>query len=304
MRALVTGATGFLGGALVRRLASEGHEVHALLRRASAPSTVDALGSGIALHVHDGSTQSALAIVGRARPDVVLHLACLAISEHTAAQIEPLVRSNVLLPLQLLEAMAASGVRRLVNVGSAWQHHGGAAYEPVCLYGALKQAVEDVIAYYVASAQLSAVTVKLFHVYGPGDERMRLVSALARSARCGEALEMTGGEQVVDLLHVDDAVSALICAAELASAATAPGHAVYAAESGAPLRVRDLVDAFARATGVRPPARFGARPYKPRELLAPLPAGAMGAPLPGWKPRVTLDEGLRHVFANLDDPEE
>jgi nucleoside-diphosphate-sugar epimerase len=290
---LVTGATGFLGSHLVRRLEAEGHELHGLVRAASDPARVEALGERVALHVHDGSTRGMLEVVGAARPDVVFHLACLAVSEHTVDQVEELVRSNVLLPTQLLEAMSAHGVRHLVNVGSAWQHFDDAPYSPVCLYAALKQAVEDILELYVESAGISAVTLKLFHVYGDDDPRPRLVSLLARALRSGTRLDMTGGAQWVDLVHVDDAVDALLRAWEMLEGGEVREGAAFAVSSGAPCTVRTLVDVFARVAGARPPVRFGARPYKRREILAPI---SMGVPLPGWKPRVPLEAGLRRLL--------
>jgi nucleoside-diphosphate-sugar epimerase len=301
VRALVTGATGFLGSHLARRLRDTGHEVHAVVRRSSDPAHIEALGDGITLHLHDGSSAGMHALVGAAKPEIVFHLACLAISEHAPDQIDDLVRSNVLLPTQLFEALAAHGIERLVNVGSALQHFESAAYEPTCLYAALKQAVEDILRFYVASAGLSVVTLKFFHVYGSDDPRPRLVPLLARAARTRQALDMTGGDQIVDLVHVDDATDALLRAAEMLERGEVSGQHAYAVSSGAACRVRHLVDVLAGANGAPPPVRFGAKPYKRREILEPI---STGPPLPGWKPRVSLDEGIRRVLANSDFPEE
>lgn len=290
MRALVTGATGFLGRSLARRFVADGAEVHAVVRPGS---DVARLPAGVRAHLHDGSTKGMLALASEVRPEIAFHLASLAVSEHTSEQVDELVRANVLLPAQLLEALAAAGTRWLVNTGSAWQHGSGEGYDPICLYAATKQAAEDVIRFYVASAGLSAITLKLFHVYGPGDPRPRLVNQLARAALTGRSLPMTEGEQAVDLVYLDDAVLAFVRAAELLREGAVRGQAAFAVSSGSTRSVRDVVAAMGRVAGRAVPVRYGVRPYKRRELFAPI---SMGPPLPGWTPRVPFETGLRRVL--------
>ena len=108
-RALVTGATGFVGSHLVEHLAQAGWEVHGLVRPSGNAERV--AGMARELHSHDGSTQSMVDIVGNARPDVVFHLASLFVAEHETEDVTPLVESNLLLGAQLAEGMRVHGAR-------------------------------------------------------------------------------------------------------------------------------------------------------------------------------------------------
>ena len=166
-RWLVTGATGFVGGALVRALAADGIEVHSVVRRPSEDPAVQALGVLTTPHQHDGSTEGLMAIVAAARPTVVAHLASNFIAEHRSDQVEPLVRDNVLFGAQLLEAMRASGVSRLINVGSAWQHYEDREFSPTCLYAATKQAVEGIALNYARWRAVDVRMVRYAAVAGP-----------------------------------------------------------------------------------------------------------------------------------------
>ena len=179
-RALVTGATGYIGGHLARHLAAHGWEVHALVRPSSAGGGLAAAGARV--HEHDGTTERMAEIVGAAAPDVVFHLASLFMAEHRTADVTGLVEANLLLGTQLAEGMRLHGRTRLVNTGTVWQHYGDAEYDPTSLYAATKQAYVTLLKYYVEAAGLRVTTLELFDSYGPADPRPKLMGALTRAA--------------------------------------------------------------------------------------------------------------------------
>lgn len=274
-RALVTGITGFIGGRLAERLIADGWTVDALVRTGSDTGSLPDV---VALHtVEDG--QDLTPVVAAARPDIVFHLASLYLAEHRPDQVEALVRSNILFPALLAEAMAANGVTRLVNTGTAWQQFLGEAYLPVNLYAATKQAAEDLLLYHADARDLSVVTLRLFDTYGRGDKRRKLIQILIDAAASGEALAMSPGDQVVDLTHVDDVVSAFVLAAERLLDAHAPLREAFLL-SGERYTVKALAEVVAHAMGRPVRAEFGGRPYRAREVMDPV--GADGHVLPGW----------------------
>lgn len=293
MRRLVTGVTGFIGSHLARRLAAEQGELHLVVRAGTASAARPRLPANAALHLYDGSTESVVALIEEARPDVVFHLASLAISEHTTAQLRPLVESNVLFPTQILEAMTLAGARRFVNMGSAWQHFEGRPYSPTGLYAGTKQAFEAIAHFYAEARGLDAVTLKLFHAYGPGDPRARLVTQLVRAALTGTHLPMTPGEQPVDLVYIEDVIEALLAAERRLVGNGTRGLESFAIASGRPLRVRELASLVERVTGRRLDIGWGELSYKERAMMAPFD---LGGPIPGWAPRVSLEEGIRRLW--------
>ena len=204
---LLTGATGFIGSHLVRRLIGDGWRVHVVARESSRV-LLDGLGGDVCFHVHDGTTEGMIKIVKDAAPVAVFHLASLFLAQHTAGDVTRLMRSNVEFPAQLLEAMAVNDVRMLINTGTSWQHFRNLEYNPVCLYAATKQAFDAILRFYVDNNALKAITLKLFDTYGPGDPRPKLVNLFQRAAASGAALAMSPGEQLIDLVYIDDAVDA------------------------------------------------------------------------------------------------
>lgn len=278
--ALLTGVTGFIGGKLAAELVRQGWRVHAVLRRTSR---AEDLPQHVTPHRHDRSVEGLTAIVRTAAPDIVFHLASLYLADHRADQVDDLVASNILFPAQLAEAMTGAGATRLVNTGTAWQHFTGAAYNPVNLYAATKQACTDLLRYHHDARGLSVVTLKLFDTYGAGDKRRKLVQLLVDAARSGEPLDMSPGKQVLDLTHVDDVVAAFVAAAGILLRAERPLFQEYLV-SGERFTVRELAALVSNALGRSVPARFGGRPYRQREVMLPVAASADSA-LPGWRRR-------------------
>jgi nucleoside-diphosphate-sugar epimerase len=283
-RALVTGGTGYVGGTLVRRLAADNWEVHVVVRRQVSqgfPSCVNT-------HIHDGTINGLIEIMSKARPDCVFHLASLFLSQHTSNDIEPLIRSNLLFSTQLLESMAVQGVRTLINTGTSWQHFNNEQYNPVNLYAATKEAFENVLAYYAKSGRIDAATIALFDTYGPNDQRGKLVSLLWKTALLDQSLDMSPGEQLVDLVYIDDVIDAFI-AVERELSTRKLEIIKYGVSSGQPLSLRRFADVFERATGLKLRVNWGGRPYRDREVM--IPWSNFTSP-PGWKPKISFDEGI------------
>lgn len=280
--ALVTGATGFVGGHLARSLQSDGWRVVALVRATSDVAHVQRMET-IVMPASAGELATMLASLSA---DVVWHLATCFRGQHRIEDVEPLVAANVLFGTQLAEAVAAQPPRLFVNAGTAWQRDDEGGYHPAALYAATKQAMEDILLYYAEAGLLRVADVKLFDTYGPGDRRGKLLSQLHRASITGEELAMSPGEQLIDLLYVDDAVAALRSAAV---SAVRPWQS-WSASSGRACPVREIVALFETVTCRRVPVRWGALPYRAREMFVPWDAGVR---VPGWTPRVPLEEGIR-----------
>ncbi len=288
---LVTGASGYIGGHLVSRLARDGWQVHMVVRKGSLLPAAPEFSQAVK-HTHDGTTEGMIRLVAEAKPEVIFHLASLFLAQHEPGDVEPLVLSNVLFGSQLLEAMRVNGVSQIVNTGTSWQHYNNDDYSPVCLYAATKQAFEDILAYYSEAASIKAVTLQLFDTYGPDDPRPKLFHLLNKAAKSREVLAMSPGEQLIDLVYIDDVIDAYLCA--IAALGVLPvGHHVYAVSSGKPVPLRELVSIYEKAVGVNLSIDWGKRTYRPREVMVPWNRGRS---LAGWYPRVSLSDGIRRII--------
>jgi len=290
-RTLVTGSTGFIGSHLIHRLISEGWEVHALLRSSSNKEKLLPFVNSIIIHLYGGCISNLNQIFQKIKPDVVFHLASVFLSQHTSMDIDKLIASNVLFPTQLLDAMVSTGCNRIVNTGTSWQHAEQKDHCPVNLYAASKQAFEEILNYYVNAYPLKACSLHLFDTYGPNDPRPKLINLLNRNRLSGEKLAMSPGEQLIDLVYIDDVVEAFLVAENYLEQQAHP-HEVYSVSSGALLRLKDLVAAYEKITESQLNIDWGGLPYRPMEVMTPWRSGRK---VPGWNPKVNLVEGLGKI---------
>ncbi len=295
-RVLITGGAGFVGSRLVRACLKEGWEVGITYQPENGLRDIQELLPQVKVYAVLGNPAEAYGIVGDFHPDLVFHLASVFIATHEREDLQLLIDSNIAFGAQMLEAMSRHNIPFLVNTGTAWQHAGDSPYEPVNLYAATKQAFQDLLEYYIAATPIRAITLKLFDTYGPRDPRTKLFALLERASREKSRLEMSPGEQLIDVVYVDDVVNAFMAAAHRLFDNCVQGHEIYAVSSGKPVRLRDLVETYQRVSGRPFDAVWGGRPYRPREVMVPWSTGDR---LPGWEPAVSLEDGIR---ACLDAP--
>lgn len=290
--ALLTGATGYLGGHLCRALQRNGWRVTALVRAETLNRGGFASLGSAELTPYDGKASSVNLAVEKATPRIVFHLASVTPAHTGPDQVEPMIEANILFGTQLLEAMRRTECTRFVNTGTFSQHYQGASYNPANLYAATKQAFEAIIEYYRQADHLSCITLNLCDTYGPNDPRPKILTYLLRQLKSDEPLAMSPGEQKMDLIHVDDVCSAYLRAAQLLSDNYPALEPVYYVASGRLLILRQIVSLFEQLAGRPLNIHWGGRPYRPREVMTPWTGGR----LPGWKPQVSLEAGLKQLI--------
>jgi nucleoside-diphosphate-sugar epimerase len=263
--------------------------VHALVRADSSTDRLLGFCKRDHIHVHDGTADGMLGVFEKARPDTIFHLAALYLTAHKPADLRRLIGANIELSAQLFEAAGQFGSRCLVNTGTSWQFNHLGLKHPANFYAATKQASQDLLTYFSEAYGYRASTLALFDTYGPGDLRRKLMSSLWQHAISQQPLLLSPGEQLVDLVYIDDVVNAFLIAADVS---LVPGQPLrtFAVSSCAPLSLRALVKTFERVTGIHVDARFGARPYRDREVMVPWSNGEL---VPGWNARVSLSDGIQ-----------
>lgn len=295
---LVTGATGFIGRYLTRRLAEAGAEVWAGVypgeppeRAADLPPQVE----HISLDVRDA--ESVRRAVEGAVPDVVFHLAAVGVTD-------PGVDSALALAVNgggtvyLLEALRGQDVWRIVLVGTCYEYGAREAAEgldPFNAYAASKVAAWAFGRMYWRAHGLPIVTVRPFQVYGPGQPVHTLIPAAIRAALTGKDFPMTPGEQERDFIYVEDVVEGMLAAAQ------APGIEGQSLDlgTGQVHAVREVVERIWAMVGARGRILAGALPYRPGEVMHLAADADRTARLTGWRAAVGLGEGLRRTVDGI-----
>ncbi|XXX72381.1 NAD(P)-dependent oxidoreductase [Sorangium sp. So ce134] len=306
-KAVVTGATGFIGSALVRRLLAGGCDVVATApARPSGWARLSRLTPGQRLRqlpLERLTRDALLDAVGDEPPDAVFHLASAGVNPRERAPCG-LLEGNVGALVATLEAAARWGGARVVFTGSCSEYSAvvdgqlvdeGAPRAPADLYGAAKAAAHDYGRAVARALSVPLVTLRLFGVYGPGEAPHRLIPYLADRLRARERVDLTPGTQLRDLTFVDDVVEALLLGATTAGLELG---AAYNVCSGRPTSVREVCLEVARQLGAPESLLdFGARPPRADE-----PRWLVGDPrrfcaATSWRPRMPLSSGVAAAIA-------
>lgn len=291
-RAVISGVTGHLGQELARQLVAAGVDVHGLSRATRAHPLSEL---GVKLHAIDGETDSLIAAFEAIRPDTVFHLASCYRREHRSADIVPLADANFRFGTQLLEAARLASCDRFIAAGSFFQHFGSGENQALNLYAATKQGFEAVLAYYADAFGIAAASLTLYEVYGEADHRPKLMQAIADAWENAIPLRLPKEDFWLDLVHVEDAAAAFVHTAGLLESDVERAHPVtrYSVCSGrdtTPVEIMELFQRLGRrqVTVVRgefvQPKRSMPRPWR-------------GPVVPGWRPRVSLPDGVARIVA-------
>jgi UDP-glucose 4-epimerase len=276
VRVLVTGATGFIGRAVVRQLTMAGHSVTGFARTPRPCScnlrTGDILDQTALEHAVEGA-------------DAVCHLAALTLVRESFEKPVRYFRVNVTGTLNLLDAMNTEAHRagrplRLV-FASTCAVYGTPERQPITEihepapsspYGASKLAAETAIGYQAALGTIGAVTLRTFNVAGAvdghGDPDVTRIIPRALLVAAGQAdrLNVNGdGSAIREYTHVGDLAEAYAAALNAAE----PGrHRIYNVGSGVGVSVREVIEAAERITGRPVPVHWDPPASEPRELRA------------------------------------
>ena len=305
MKAVVVGASGFIGSHLVDGLLAEGRQVTAVVHRGPGLLTHEAMGHPLLeLQQLDMADREALtrACDGAV---TVFHLASTTLPQSSNCDPHFDVASNLLGALNLLEAARWAGVQRLLMVSS-----GGTVYglprqvpiaedhptDPTCAYGITKLAIEKYVALYEQLHGLAGVVMRVANPYGG---RQRLDGAqgvvpvfLGRALR-GEPLEIWGdGSNVRDFLHISDLVAALLAAERYQGE-----ERLFNVGSGQGLSLNSLVGLLEAELDCCLQVKY--LPSRGFDVPTNVLCIERAQRCLGWSPRLPVAQGLHHFRSSL-----
>ena len=292
MKIFITGATGFIGKHLVKKLVEEGHQI-----------TINLFGDEKILFdekvsiykLNDANIQNDARYLKQEAFDGVIHLASLYLTIHKPEETIQLINSNVRFSTYILECASLAKIKWFINTGTFWQNYNNADYSPANLYAATKQAFESIAQYYIETNQIKFCTLRLCDTYGPTDTRPKVFNLWEKIAKSGEILDMSPGEQIIDISFIDDIVEAF----ELLSKhlhnnnSEIANGAVYAVKAEKRYSLKQLAEIFEKATECKLNINWGGKAYREREVMIPWENGKV---VPNWYPRTNLFEAIRKTF--------
>jgi nucleoside-diphosphate-sugar epimerase len=297
VKILLTGATGFIGSHVLRRLIAEEHEVYSLIRPSSNTWRIGNLSHSLKIVPCDlFSTMELEKWLKEVLPELCIHLAWFAEPGKYLNSLEnPRFLSG---SIELATQLASLGCRRLVGVGTCFEYNTDLGYlsetsltKPRTLYAASKLAVQLVLEQLGKVTGMEVAWVRLFYQYGPFEDGRRLVPSVICSLLRNEEVKVTKGEQVRDFLHVEDVASAIWAVAE--SNLLGPIN-IGSAES---VTVRDVVTRIGRILERPELIMLGALPYGSFDPMFICANNHRLCQNTKWQPHFDLESGLRQTIS-------
>ena len=298
MKIVVTGGAGFIASHVVDAYLDGGHEVH-IIDDFSTGQNVN-VNSQATLHQVDIAEKEAARLIEQIKPDVLSHHAAQMDVRHSVADPTFDARVNILGFINLLETGKNSGVKKVIFASS-----GGAVYgeqkvfpapeshdtEPASPYGVSKRAGELYLSYYHQAFGLPYIALRYANVYGPRQSakgEAGVVAIFLSALLAGKTPVINGdGRQTRDYVYVGDVVAANVAA--LQSSFIGPINIGTGVETD----VVTIYQHLRQAVGSPIEAQHGP-PKAGEQRRSCLDAGC-AAQILGWRPQMTLKDGLRHT---------
>ncbi len=308
MKILITGITGFIGSRLADRLIGEGHSVYGLVRH-SSERELSRLKTIISqVHLIEGELQryhSVLSAVEASEPNVIFHLGALTPVRLSFDDPYPYITTNFDGTVNMVHAVLRHAPNsRLILASTAevygWQGNDrpileDAPLSPASPYAVTKVAADQYVQMAAKVYYLKSTVLRPINSYGRSGEGGFLVEYLISKMLAGETCYIGAPESVRDYMFAEDHVSAYIAAGESPKAV----GRVYNVSPGNPVTNADIAKRLAAMTNFKGKIVFGSYPprypQRPKSQDPPylvLDSGRITREL-GWKPRYSLDEGLR-----------
>jgi len=299
MRVLVSGAAGFIGANLARRLLAEGHEASLLVRPGSDTWRLADLGPGARIVEADLRDAAATGrAVREAHPDWVFHLAAWG---GYSWQSDPARIADTIVTgtRNLLDASLAAGAEAFVNTGSSseygYRDHAPAEDEPEAPnsdYATGKVAATAYCRKAAKGAKARITTLRPYSAYGPWEDPIRLIPTLIVKGLQGKLPPLVNPDVARDFVWVDDLVEAYLLAA--ARDPVEPG-AVCNIATGVQTTIRQAVEVARAALGIAAEPEWGSMPDRKWDTTCWVGNASLIERTLGWAPTVEFADGFRRT---------
>ena len=296
--AILTGASGFIGAAVLAELSRRKIRTLVLLRPESGRSRTAQLPADD-IFIFSKLDEPALSEKLRAQqPDVFIHCAWRGVGGQER-NTEFQFAENVPLSLASVELAAACGCKQWVGLGSQAEYGNAnrildenAPTQPTTLYGQAKLAAGNESLALCGQKDLAGAWLRIFSTYGPGDHPHWMIPHVIREFLSGRAPLVTKCEQMWDYLFVTDAARAI------ASVVDEKISGVYNLGSGDAWPLKKIIETIRAElkTAVQP--AYGAIPYRPDQVMHLQADIAKLRAATGWRPQVSLENGIRETVAH------
>lgn len=295
-RVIITGATGFVGANLTRRLLLEGHDVHVFVRSGYTHWRIADISHQLQLHeieLHDARRLEQ--IVGEIKPHWIFHLAVYG-AYSSQIDFDRMLQTNLMGTINLVRSCLKSGFEAFVNTGSSSEYgykdhppSENAWLEPNSHYAVTKASATLFCRYTARHEGAHLPTLRLYSVYGPYEEPTRLIPTLILEGLKGGLPPLVNPDIARDFVYVEDVVDAYLRAVTIPD--QEPG-AVYNVGTGIQMSLKDVVTIVRKIMSISATPMWGTMPNRHWDTTAWVADNRKINKVLGWQASYTFEQGF------------
>ncbi len=299
--AIITGATGFVGANLARRLLRDGHSVHLLVRPQYHSWRIDEISSECQIHKIDLQDADPLKdAVAKIKPDWIFHLAANgAYSWQT--DVREIINTNMIGTVNLVQSCLSSGFETFINTGSSSEYgfkdHAPAEneyIEPNSYYAIAKSSATMFCQFMARSQKVQIPTLRLYSIYGPYEEPNRLMPTIIINGLNGKLPPLVDPNIARDYVSADDCIDAYILAATVKT--EDPG-AVYNVGSQIQVSLAEVVEVARKVLNISEQPNWGSMPNRKWDTSVWVSNSEKIKADIGWQTRDSFEQGFSKMVS-------
>lgn len=297
---LVTGASGFIGSHIAKRMVRENARVSVFARETSDLWRLDEEKNDIAVYRADIRNFDQLDLqIGKIQPDYVFHMAAYGVDSRQKDWIVA-TNTNIVGTIHLIKSLQRVGCEKILHIGSCMEYGDkkemvdeNAALEPFNIYGSTKAAATIMAHQLAAEINIPIVTLRAFGIFGENEGSHKFFPHIILSLLNGSAVDLTACEQYRDYCYIENIIDGFVLAAKDKSC----NNTILNIGSGTIQQLRTYVDMVCRLMNNTTKPNYGAVPYRKDEVWKPHPDISRIKTHLKWAPKISLEEGLKRTIA-------
>lgn len=295
MNILITGATGFVGRNLIPALLQDKNN-HLILVVRDIEKAKSLFGNNV-----DYVSTSRLEEIQLYSPSYVIHLAAFLTSQNDNLSMEKILEANILFGTRLLNILKTiKGIQLFINFGSFAEYRlGSMEINNAYLYSATKTAFKSILSYYATLSNYKYINIIPYSIYGGIDTQKKVMDYIIDSLDSKEPLKMSGGEQILDFIHINDVISFVCFVLNNSKLFILSPEIEYHLGTGKGTSIKSVANIIESVYEKQCNIIWGGLPYRPMDIMhAVAPIGKLL--LLGWKPSISLKEGI-HLKKEMNE---
>ncbi|MBF0521755.1 MAG: NAD(P)-dependent oxidoreductase [Candidatus Omnitrophica bacterium] len=299
---IITGASGFVGAALIKQAAKDGNRVIALKRESSDLTRIKNV-KGVYLFNYETLLEKKnLQKIKSLKPDIFIHAAWQGVGGKDRNELFQ-ITNNLPFTLDLVQLAYDVGCAHWIGIGSQAEYGNPNQKvdelfptNPTTLYGKSKVATSWSALGLCQASGMTGSWVRLFSPYGPDDNPDWFIPYVIKELSQGRAPKLTKCEQLWDYLYIDDVATGILSVAY----ANAPG--IFNLGSGKAVPLRKIIEIIQKLVNPKIQPQFGAIEYRPDQVMHLEADIRKIKKITGWTPQTNLKQGLEKTVQWFQHP--